>query len=125
MRFSAVLLLPLLVSADQVPLRDIAAGWFEKAKSYIPSPHVPDPIDAGAAKVADKVVERINVRNWERKLAPKPDTEEEWLVYFTGGNKTCWGRCGHVDSKWNVSSRTKEPPQTLDARCVCTRGNID
>ncbi|EHY55249.1 hypothetical protein HRR83_009050 [Exophiala dermatitidis] len=103
MHISTFLLLPLLVAADQVPLKEKAAGWFDKAKSYIPSGTPPDPIDAGAAVVADRVVEKINIRNWQRKLAPKPDTEEEWMIYMTGGNKTCFGRCGNVDQKWNES----------------------
>ncbi|EXJ93578.1 hypothetical protein A1O1_01970 [Capronia coronata CBS 617.96] len=103
MHFSALVLLPLLVAADQIPFQDKAAAWFEKAKAYIPSGTAPDPIDAGAAKVAEKVVERINVRNWQRKLSPKPDVEEEWMIYFTGGNKTCFGRCGTADLKWNES----------------------
>lgn len=94
-------LLPSLVSADQVPLMEKAAGWFEQAKGYIPSGS--GPVDAGASYVAERRVERINIRNWERKLSPKLDTEEEWLVYVTGGNKSCFGRCGHADLTWNVS----------------------
>ena len=109
MHLAPLLLLPLLVAADQVPLKDRAAAWLDKAKSYIPN-GVPDPIDAGAAKVAGKVVERINVRNWQRKLSPKPDTEEEWMLYLTGGNKTCFGRCGPVNEKWNVRDATTMLP---------------
>ncbi|ETI24334.1 hypothetical protein G647_03703 [Cladophialophora carrionii CBS 160.54] len=105
-------LLPLLVAADsQAPLKDKAAGWFDKAKSYvssavpsaIPVPEIPHPIDAGAAKVAENVVEKINVRNWQRKLSPKLDAEEEWMIYLTGGNKSCYGRCGPVNTVWNES----------------------
>jgi len=104
MHFATLFLLPLLVAADQVPLKDKAAGWFDKAKAYIPSAvPVPHPIDAGAAKVADQTVERLTIRNWERKLSPKLDTEEEWMVYVTGGNKSCFGRCGPVDLTWNES----------------------
>ena len=103
----SLLLLPLLVAADQVPLRDQAAGWFDKAKAFVSGaaeaiPDLPNPIDAGAAKVAANVVERINIRNWQRKMAPKPDIEEEWLLYLTGGNKTCFGKCGPMDAVWNV-----------------------
>ncbi|EXJ91526.1 hypothetical protein A1O3_00074 [Capronia epimyces CBS 606.96] len=108
MHFSTLVLLPLLVAADQQALKDKAAGWLEKAKAYIPSGPPPslnlNPIDVGAAKVEPKVVERINIRNWERKLSPKPDTEEEWLVLFTGGNKTCFGRCDTVNQKWAEST---------------------
>ncbi|EEP80305.1 conserved hypothetical protein [Uncinocarpus reesii 1704] len=44
--------------------------------------------------------------NWESLLAPvsadAPAEAREWLVYITGGNKTCFGRCGRVDEEWNV-----------------------
>jgi len=29
--------------------------------------------------------------------------EEEWVVYVTGGNKSCFGRCAEVDLTWNES----------------------
>ncbi|KIX09090.1 uncharacterized protein Z518_00168 [Rhinocladiella mackenziei CBS 650.93] len=103
MHFTSLLLLPLLVAADQAALKDKVAKWFDKAKSYIPSEAPPNPIDASTAKVAGNVVEKINIRNWERRLSPKPDTEEEWMVYMTGGNKSCFGRCTPVDLKWNES----------------------
>ncbi|KIW18223.1 hypothetical protein PV08_02511 [Exophiala spinifera] len=107
MRFSStLLLLPLLVAADQqVAFKDQAAAWFDKAKAYLPNAAavVPNPIDAGAAQVADSRVEKINLRNWKSKLGPKLDTEEEWMVYMTGGNKSCFGRCGKVDLTWNES----------------------
>ncbi|EXJ60817.1 hypothetical protein A1O7_04970 [Cladophialophora yegresii CBS 114405] len=106
-------LLPLLVAADsQAPLKDKAAGWFDKARAYVssavpaaavPAPEIPHPIDAGAAKVAESVVEKITVRNWQHKLAPKLDAEEEWMIYLTGGNKSCYGRCGPVNTVWNES----------------------
>lgn len=92
----------MLVAADQVPLQDMAASWLGKAKSFLPSGSPDDPIDALAAGVAGRVVERINVRNWQRKLAPQLDMEQEWMIYITGGNKSCFGRCGLVDEKWNV-----------------------
>lgn len=103
MHLSSLLLLPALTSLvaaqDQVPFQDKATEWINKAKSFIPGSN---PVEAASAYIADKNVERINIRNWERKLSPKLNTEEEWLVYVTGGNKSCFGRCGHVDKKWNV-----------------------
>lgn len=94
-----------LADEAQVPLKDKAQGWFDKAKSYIPSvsPSIPNPIDAGAAAVAAKKVQKVNVRNAQRLLAPKPEGEEEWIIFATGGNKTCFGRCGRADLAWNVS----------------------
>jgi len=107
-----------LAQEAQIPLKDKAAGWFDKAKSYIPSvtPSVPNPIDAGAAAVADRKVVRINIRNYQRLLKPKIEAEEEWLVYLTGGNKTCFGRCGKADAAWNVSrpyTRYISPPSHM------------
>ncbi|KKY22172.1 putative pth2 family peptidyl-trna hydrolase [Phaeomoniella chlamydospora] len=56
MRFTTLLLaIPALAVAaqDQVPLKDKAAGWFNKAKAYVPAA-APNPIDAGASQVAAK-----------------------------------------------------------------------
>jgi hypothetical protein len=92
-------LLPALALADQAPM----GGIFDKVKSFLPS-NVDEAFDAGASKVAAQHVERINIRNYQRKLSPKLDGEEEWMVYFTGGNKSCFGRCGPVDLVWNVCS---------------------
>ncbi len=107
MHLSPLLLLPLLVAADQNPLVGKAYGLFDQAKAYVAGaaeslPDLPNPIDAGASKVAGRVVERINIRNWQRKLAPKPDGEEEWMIYLTGGNKSCFGKCGPMNTVWNV-----------------------
>ncbi|RMZ87293.1 hypothetical protein DV736_g5486, partial [Chaetothyriales sp. CBS 134916] len=103
----SVLLLPsllpcLVASNDQVPLASKAAGWLEKAKAYIPSSAaaaVASPIQA----VAERTVERINIRNYKRKLGAKAGGDEEWVVYVTGGNKTCLGDCHTVDLLWNES----------------------
>lgn len=94
-----------LAQDAQIPFVEKAAGWFDKAKSYIPSgtPSIPNPIDAGAAAVEDKMVTRINLKNYQRLLKPKLEGEEEWLVYLTGANKTCFGRCGKTDAAWDVS----------------------
>lgn len=106
---AATLLTTLLFSAvlaqDQVPLKEKAAGWFDKAKSYIPSgtPSIPNPVQAAAGAVANKKVQKINIRNYKRLLRPKIEGEEEWLIYLTGHNKTCFGTCGRADAAWNVS----------------------
>ena len=84
----------------QIPFKDKATELINKAKDLLPNS---GPIEAGSAYIAGTIVERINIRNWERKLSPKLDTEEEWMVYVTGGNKSCFGRCGPIDAVWNVS----------------------
>lgn len=110
MRFSsAILLLPALAAADtQKPflenLQDIAMGYYEQAKSYIPSAEIPSPIDAGASYVAAANVEKFNINNYKRKLAPSPDGPTEWMIMVTGKNESCWGGCEPANLIWNVSN---------------------
>ena len=107
MRLAAILLLlpALAVAEDQKPLIDIAKGWFEQAKSYIPTA-VPtiSPVDAGASVVAANKVEKININNYKRKLGPSSDGPTEWLIMVSGKNESCFGGCDSVDLKWNVSA---------------------
>lgn len=107
--FLTTLLFSAVLAQDQVPLKEKAAGWLDKAKSYIPSgtPSIPNPVEAAAAAFADKKVQKINVRNYKRILTPKLEGEEEWLIYATGGNKTCFGKCARADAAWNVSCSTE------------------
>jgi hypothetical protein len=117
MRTSLILLaLPALALAqDQVPL----GGWFDKVKNvvkaastYIPSSIpsiIPDPVDAGAAKVAARAVHTLTLDNWNSVVIPSASTKSEgpeaWVVYITGANKTCYGLCGEADAAWNVRIR--------------------
>lgn len=107
MRLASILvLLPAIaVAADQKPLLDIAKGWFEQAKAYIPTavPSV-SPIDAGASVVAANKVEKININNYQRKLSPSPDGPTEWMIMVTGKNESCFGGCEPANLKWNVSA---------------------
>lgn len=117
MRASALLLaLPALALADdQVPL----GGFFDKLKgaakdavnaasSYIPSGSaIPDPLDAGAAKVAGRVVKKLHLNDWRDVVKPtlgktQGNEPEHWMIYLTGGNKTCLGFCDTADAAWNV-----------------------
>jgi hypothetical protein len=94
------------VADDQRPLKDKAAAWFDKAKSYIPSAAPPSPIDAGASTVAGLTVERITKANWRRKMLPVTGDPsggpQEWIVYFSG-NTSCDGRCEQADKAFNVT----------------------
>ena len=105
MRLSAaLLLLPAFVLADeQKPLKEKAAAWFDKAKAYIPTAPAVPIADAGASAVASKKLERININNWERKLAPSPSGPQEWMILVSGKNDSCWGGCDGVNQAWNVS----------------------
>ena len=97
MQLSGLLLLPLLVAADQQPLMDKVSGWYDAAKAY-----VSNPVDEGAAKFTDLNVKKMNRNNWEQILTPKVEGQEDWLIYVTGGNKSCFGKCGRSDEAWNV-----------------------
>ena len=112
MRFTStlVLALPALAFAEeQEPLLDRLKGYFNKATAAISSSVpsiVPNPVDAGASRVAQAVVHPLNLTNWKETLTPdataQSDGPEEWMVYITGGNKTCFGLCGNVTKAWNV-----------------------
>jgi hypothetical protein len=101
-----LLLLPAIAIADdQKPLKDKAAAWFDKAKSFMPSAALPSPVDAGASTVAGLVVEKITKANWRRKMLPIAGDPsrgpQEWMVYFSG-NTSCDGRCEQADKAFNV-----------------------
>ncbi|KAF2760551.1 hypothetical protein EJ05DRAFT_536640 [Pseudovirgaria hyperparasitica] len=117
MRFSSTLvfaLSALAVAEEQAPLADKVKGWFNKAQSYVSSA-VPAPshlIDAGAAKVASAVVSPINRENWKTVIRPTSalsEGPEEWVVYVTGGNTTCFGRCANATKAWNESVALMSP----------------
>ncbi|KAI9038908.1 uncharacterized protein KD926_010122 [Aspergillus affinis] len=106
MRFIQLLpVLPALAAAqEQVPIGDRVQGWFNKAKSYLPTatpviPHVEKVVEQ---KLQEKVVTNFNLSNWQTLLEPASDPQN-WLLYITGGNKTCFGRCDQADKSFNES----------------------
>lgn len=112
MRFSKALLvaLPALALAEeQVPLAEKVKGWFNKAQDYVSTaiPAVQSPIDTGASKVVQKTVANLTLENWREIITPSASAAsqgpEEWLIYLTGGNKTCFGMCGNTTEAWNKS----------------------
>ena len=128
MRASAIVLaLPALACAQQqVPLVDQVKGWFAKASdtisSAIPSTPqsipVPDPVASAAKAVAALNVHKITVSNYKDILVPGAATAspglEEWMVFSTGANKTCMGKCERAETAWNESialiSASSSPP---------------
>lgn len=119
MRFStsSLLALPLLAAAaePQTPLeqaKDIALEhfnfWYNKIAPYIPSPNKPHTPHAAAAKAGGKTVNVLTLNDWEHTLrsSVKPEStgSEEWWVMVTGGNKTCFGHCGEVETAFNETA---------------------
>jgi hypothetical protein len=112
MRRSLFLALPALCLAaePQQPLGDRLKSWWNKASSYVDSSVptiIPDPLDAGAAKVAEVAVVDLNSSNWKYILTPgEPKITgepHEWIIYVTGANKTCHSGCVIATKAWNVS----------------------
>jgi hypothetical protein len=104
-----------LAAEQQKPLGDVLnnlKGWWNKASSYVESSVpsiIPDPLDAGAAKVAEFSVLNLNSSNWQDILTPGElgvtGEPYEWLIYIDGGNKSCVDACTNATRAWNVSFR--------------------
>lgn len=135
MRASSVLLaLPALSAAQQVPLVDQVKGWFAKASETVSSAIpdapsvesvVPEPINAATAKIADVQVQSLTVANHKEVIKPGAATAspgiEEWMVFVTGGNATCYGMCKKPEEAFNGSvallSATPNPPNLAYLNC--------
>ncbi|KAI1954551.1 hypothetical protein LOZ59_004839 [Ophidiomyces ophidiicola] len=115
MRLSTTLvLLPALVAAqNQFPFAEQLQGLIEKAKSFLPTavpvvePPQPSKAPPPVVPKRKKNVASVTLENWESLLAPvtadASKEAREWLVYVTGGNKTCYGHCGEADKAWKES----------------------
>lgn len=100
MRFSTssiLLALPLLGAAAESPFEEYKAqfqNFLGQFGSYIPSPNRHDHADAAASKAAKKM-DVLSLDNWKSTLyspvKPGATTPEEWWVFVTGRNKTCFG----------------------------------
>lgn len=114
MRFTHfIAVLPVLAAAqEQIPLADRVQGWFNQAKSLLPTATPVIPVAEQVVepkKVQEKAkaapvsitVTPFNETNWRSYLEPSSEAQD-WLIYITGGNKTCFGRCGSADKAWNV-----------------------
>lgn len=98
----------LALAQEQVPLADRFQGWLDKAKAYLPTatPVVPATVEevqkvVEQKKIQAKPVTQLNLTNWESILEPASDPQD-WFVFVTGGNKTCFGRCDQADKSFNV-----------------------
>ncbi|KAF2689753.1 hypothetical protein K458DRAFT_414005 [Lentithecium fluviatile CBS 122367] len=99
----------LALADEQVPLVDKLKGWFNQATAAVSSavPAVPSPADAVRGKVAEQIQHELTLENWKETLTADPTasapTTQEWLVFITGGNTTCYGFCGNATKAWNTS----------------------
>ena len=118
------LLLPALTSAadTQKPIGERARGWLSAAGEYLPTafPTVPgltavplspkptskSPISAAASKIAALKVQPLTMSNYASVLTPDPSTRgpTDWMVFVTGGNKTCGGHCHNLEVSWNETA---------------------
>ncbi|RFU28000.1 hypothetical protein B7463_g8340, partial [Scytalidium lignicola] len=114
MRFTSIslLALPLLtVAAQESPLDQAKAQaqfWFNKIAAYLPNPSVPEPSEAAAVKPTERPVHVLTLDNWQETIRssvkPAGSTPEEWWVFVTGGNKTCFGHCQKVEAAFNETA---------------------
>ena len=116
MRFSSTVLLALpalTIAEQQIPILDRVKGYFNKATAAVSSaiPAVPTaPIDDATVKAASKAAAAIQypitLENWKEVLTvdptASPPTTQDWLIFATGGNSTCFGLCGNATKAWNV-----------------------
>ena len=99
----------LALAQDQVPLVDKVKGWFGAATAALSSavPKPSSPTDTVRGKVAEHIQHELTLENWKETLTVDPTASapstQEWLVFITGGNATCFGFCGNATKAWNVS----------------------
>jgi hypothetical protein len=120
MRFASTLLLALpalALAQDQVPIIDRVTSEVKNywgkltnaVSSAVPAVPLPSsPVEATTAKVAEVVQHHLTKDNWKDVMTRDPTasapTTQDWAVYITGGNVTCFGFCGNATKAWNVSS---------------------
>lgn len=110
------LALPALTSAQDIqkPLIEQATSWLQTLLGSLPTTiptAVPtalrSPVPAAAAALAAKKVTPLTMANYERELTPDPATAapaQEWMVFVTGGNKTCGGHCLRLERAFNETA---------------------
>jgi hypothetical protein len=95
------------LAAIKEPLQKALA----KVVAYTGHPHRYDAAEAEAIRNGPTGMSVLTLHNWKDTLyepvqARNPDITdpEEWWVFFTGGNKTCFGQCDQVTKAWNDSA---------------------
>lgn len=108
------LTLPILSAAQvQKPLIEQAGDWLSSLRGYIPTtvPAIPSAVKSPAAasysKIAALKVTSLTMSNYESVLTPdpkSPKSPQEWMVFISGGNKTCGGACSRLERAWNETA---------------------
>ncbi|KAF4471575.1 hypothetical protein FALBO_1508 [Fusarium albosuccineum] len=114
MRFSSstvLAALPALAAAQDSPVEQYKAqfqNFLGQMGSYVPNPGHHDPVAALEAKTGAMRLNILTLENWKDTLyepvTPEATTPEEWWVLVSGGNKTCYGRCGTVEQAFNETA---------------------
>ncbi|KAK7948707.1 uncharacterized protein PG986_009593 [Apiospora aurea] len=129
MRFSvtsaALLALPALASAEVPEYQAQFQHYLGKMQSYIPSHSKTDPVHAAEAKLGSMKMDVLTLNNWRETLyadvKPGSTTPEEYWVFVTGGNKTCFGHCEKVEQAFNETAGAfallPNPPHTGYLNC--------
>jgi hypothetical protein len=119
MRSQLLLTLPALAVADawdQKPMgsfsniADAFKNLYKQAQAFIPTQNpIGNPVQAAAAAIVNLAVTPLTINNYKSVLLssepPKATGEpDEWLIYVSGGNKTCYGRCENATHAWNAST---------------------
>lgn len=105
---SLLAILPLTIAAEQQkPLRETIQSLFDRVRGYVPNA-ASAPVASTAAKAAASNVVPLTKDNWKSVLTPSTsdpfEGPESWMVFFSGGNKSCYGRCAGVEQAWNESA---------------------
>ncbi|UZP42014.1 hypothetical protein NXS19_009830 [Fusarium pseudograminearum] len=114
MRFSSstvLAALPALAAAQDSPVDQYKAQFqnvIGQFASYIPNPAYHDPVAAAEAKAGSMRLNVLTLDNWKETLyepvSADATTPEEWWLLVSGGNKTCYGRCGTVEQAFNETA---------------------
>jgi hypothetical protein len=106
----SLLALPVLAAAQQDPFEQAKAQaqyWFDKLSSFIPNPSKATAPEV-VAKAGSKTFNVLTLENWESTIRssvkPTSTSPEEWWVLVTGGNTTCFGSCGKVETAFNETA---------------------
>ncbi|KAF5612111.1 peptidyl-tRNA hydrolase [Fusarium sp. NRRL 25303] len=114
MRFSSstvLAALPALAAAQDSPIDQYKAQFqnvIGQFASYIPNPGHHDPVAAAEAKAGSMRLNVLTLENWKQTLyepvSAGATSPEEWWLLISGGNKTCYGRCGIVEQAFNETA---------------------